>query len=123
MMLLERKSTVQSILILALLFFASNVFGGGIGFYVETDKYIGPVSGYNEEVENQEVIKSYGTGGAPVDEIKDLLPQATYAVLKAPEFWGSTPMPAINSPWVFSRRVRAKRMMRATTSSCPAMRK
>ena len=47
-----------------------------------------PKEGYDERMMNQDVIASYGYGAKSVDEIKDLLPESLYTMMKNPSVWG-----------------------------------
>ena len=48
----------------------------------------GTLDGNNPELEKQEIIDSYGWGAKDPDEIKDLLPEEFYEMVKHPETWG-----------------------------------
>jgi Protein of unknown function (DUF1329) len=43
---------------------------------------------FDEKLFNQDVIETYGWEGKSVDEIKDLIPQSMYIVMKSPDDWG-----------------------------------
>ena len=47
-----------------------------------------PRGGYNEAVENQKIINSWGYGARPIEEIKNLLPAPFYNVISRPELYG-----------------------------------
>lgn len=64
-------------------------FGAEIPIYKELGvTYKGPVSGPNPAVENAKILNSWGYQARPIEEIKDLLPEEFYEVLKEPKKWG-----------------------------------
>ncbi len=64
-------------------------FGAEIPIYKEMGvTYKGPVNGPNPAVENAKILNSWGYKARPIEEIKDLLPEEFYEVLKDPKKWG-----------------------------------
>jgi hypothetical protein len=69
--------------------------------------YKGSDNGLNLAVENAKIINSWGYKAKPIDEIKDLLPEEFYDVLKHPEIWGNfrineiedIPIPSKGTHW------------------------
>ena len=62
-------------------------FGADIRYFKEAKvKY--DSSNWDQGVENQKIINSWGYKARNVDEIKDLLPETFYNMLKHPEIWG-----------------------------------
>ena len=51
-------------------------------------KHTVPPRGWNDLTENQEIINSWGYKARPIEEIKDLLPEAFYNMISDPESWG-----------------------------------
>ena len=51
-------------------------------------EFILPKEGFNEAVENQKIINSWGYKARPIEEIKDLLPKVFYDMVSDPENWG-----------------------------------
>jgi len=48
-----------------------------------------PKGGYNEIVEDQKKLNSWGYKARPIEEIKHLLPKANYELYSHPEIWGT----------------------------------
>ena len=56
-----------------------------------------PKGGYNEIIEKQKILNSWGYKARPIEEIKDLLPEPNYELYSNPEIWGTI---RINeTPW------------------------
>lgn len=100
---MSKKLFISSILALLLMFIHQNIWAGGTGlpkapnwsFGAEIPifkelgvTYKGPANGPNPAIENAKIINSWGYKAKPIDEIKDLLPEEFYEVLKNPEKWG-----------------------------------
>jgi len=66
-------------------------FGAEIPMFTGRYKYVGVQGGdafINPPTENQKIITSWGYKARAVDEIKDLVPEPFYNMLKHPEVWG-----------------------------------
>ncbi len=48
-----------------------------------------PKGGYNEIVENQKILNSWGYKARPIEEIKDLLPEPYFNIISKPDVWGT----------------------------------